>query len=453
MPNIYPPGPRGHWLLGIMPQMTRNAFALTRHLASYGDLSSALFGPFRVYQANHPELIQQFLVGNRDKLIKDPRDANVLARFLGRGLLTNEGENHKHMRKMVQPAFHMQRIRSYADTMVHYTTQMLDTWQDRTVRDVDAEMMKLTLGIVSKTLFNADISAAETKAVSDALDQLQADSIYLATRLFPIPAWLPTRINRRIKAATAVIDQIVLRVIAERRASATDEGDLLSQILLSEDEGSGERMSDQQVRDEVITLVLAGHETTANALTWCMYLLSQHPNKMRRLQAEADSVLGGRPPTLADLPYLPYNDMVIKETLRMYPPAWSLSARITQEPITLGGYNLPKNSPVMVVPNAVHHDPRWWPEPDRFDPERFTPENEKARHKYAWIPFGAGPRVCIGNTFALMEAQLVLATIVQRFDWAIDPTQRVRVEPQLTLGTKSGMRMRLFARQPEIGRT
>ena len=184
-----------------------------------------------------------------------------------------------------------------------------------------------------------------------------------------------------------------------------------------------------------------------------MYLLSQHPNKLRRLQAEMDSVLDGRPPTLADLPHLPYNEMVIKETLRMYPPAWSLSARVTQEPITLGGYDLPKNSPVMVVPNAVHHDPRWWPEPDRFDPERFTPENEKARHKYAWIPFGAGPRVCIGNTFALMEAQLVLATIVQRFDWAIDPTQRVRVEPQLTLGTKSGMRMRLFARQPEIGRT
>jgi cytochrome P450 len=449
MAKANPPGPRGHWLLGNMSELQGDPLGFMTRLAGYGDISSARFGPFRIYQLNTPELVQELLVNHRDSLIKNPHDMRPLRRFLGNGLLTNEGEGHRVQRKMMQPAFHMQRIRAYAGTMVDHTRAMLDTWRDGSVRDVDADMMKLTLGIVSKTLFNADVSEAEARAVGVALDDVQIATTQLSTMFFQPPEWLPTALNRRIKAATATFDAIIMRVINERRASNVDTGDLLSQILLSQDEG--QRMTDQQVRDETLTLFLAGHETTANALTWSLFLLSQHPNKLRRLQAEIDRVLGDRPATLADLGQLTYNEMVAKEALRLYPPAWSLSPRIVQTPITLGGHPIGKNSVVLVAPYTIHHDERWWPEPERFDPERFSPEREKEHHKYAWLPFGAGPRVCIGNTFALMEIQLVLASIIQRFDVALEPRQRVVLDPQITLGPKYGMHLRIFARNQESG--
>ncbi|HYF66217.1 MAG TPA: cytochrome P450, partial [Herpetosiphonaceae bacterium] len=348
MAKAHPPGPRGHWLLGIINEVQGDPMGFMTRMASYGDISSARFGPFRIYQLNNPGLVQDLLVNHRDSLVKNPHDMRPLRRFLGNGLLTNEGEGHRVQRKMMQPAFHMQRIRAYAATMVDHTRAMLDTWRAGEVRNVDDDMMKLTLGIVSKTLFNADVSEAEAHAVGAALDDIQAATTELSTMFFQPPAWLPTALNRRIKAATATLDAIILRVINERRASNVDTGDLLSQILLSQDEG--QRMSDQQVRDEVITLFLAGHETTANALTWSLFLLSQHPNKLRRLQAEIDRVLGDRPATLADLGQLPYNEMVVKEALRLYPPAWSLSPRVLQQPITLGGHAIGKNSVVMVAP-------------------------------------------------------------------------------------------------------
>lgn len=449
MKQPHPPGPRGNWLLGSMVELMRDSLGYMIDLASYGEISMARVGPFRVYLLNNPDAIQEFLITQRDKHTKDQRDAKLLGRFLGMGLLTNEGENHKRQRKLVQPAFHLKRIQAYADVMVEQTTRLLDTWQTGEVRDVDHEMTNLTLGIVSKTLFNADVSAAEAEAVSHALDDLQAAMTRLTTIIIPVPAWLPLPINRRIKAATATIDRIVWRVINERRASGVDEGDLLSMLLLAKDEDGQHGMSDQQVRDEVITLFLAGHETTSNALTWTLYLLSQHPKVLSRLQDELDTVLGDRPPTMADLGQLRWNEMIIKESMRLYPPAWSLGPRTVHTPITIGGYTIDKNTAVMISPYTLHHNARYWPDPERFDPERFSPENEKARHKYAYIPFGAGPRVCIGTTFATMEAQLILATIAQRFTWTIEPDQKIVLDPQLTLGPKYGMHLR-FARRPVL---
>ena len=449
MTTIYPPGPRGNWLFGNMIDLYRDSMQHMRNMTIYGDITTSRYGPFRAYLLNNPEAIQEFLITYRDNHTKSPHDAKLLGRFLGRGLLTNEGENHKRQRKLVQPAFHMKRIQSYADVMVGYTSAMLDSWRTASGIDVDHEMMKLTLNIVTKTLFNANISETEAEDVSRALDELQADMTKLSTLIVSVPEWLPLPINRRIKANTAVIDRIVWRVINERREAGTDEGDLLSMLLLSKGEDGAPGMTDQQVRDEVITLFLAGHETTANALTWTHYLLSQHPQALRRLQDELDSVLGDRTPTIADLPRLPWNEMVVKEAMRLYPPAWSLGPRIVHTPITIGGYTIDKNTAVMISPYTMHHNPRFWPDPERFDPERFSPENEKARHKYAYIPFGAGPRVCIGNTFALMEAQLIMATIAQRLNWSLDPTQKIGLDPQLTLGPKYGMRLR-FSRRPVL---
>ncbi len=449
MPTLNPPGPRGNWLLGSMLDLYRDSMQYMRDMATYGDITRSRVGPFHVYLLNNPEAIQEFLVTHRDKHTKDPRDAKLLGRFLGLGLLTNEGENHKQQRKLVQPAFHMKRIQAYADVMVAHTNALLDTWRTGSTIDVDHEMTKLTLNIVTKTLFNANVTEAEAEAVSRALDELQADMTKLSTLIVPVPAWLPLAINRRIKANTAIIDRIVWRVIEERRAAGTDEGDLLSMLLLSKGEDGAPGMTDQQVRDEVITLFLAGHETTANAMTWTLYLLSQHPEALQRLQEELDSGLAGRTPTIADLPQLAWNEMVLKESMRLYPPAWSLGPRIVHTPIPIGGYTIPKNTAVMVSPYTMHHNARYWPDPERFDPERFSAENERARHKYAYIPFGAGPRVCIGNTFALMEAQLILATIAQRLDWRLDPGQKIALDPQLTLGPKHGMHLR-FTKRPVL---
>jgi cytochrome P450 len=337
--------------------------------------------------------------------------------------------------------------------MVAFADRVIGQWQGGEYRQICDEMMSLTMFIVAKTLFNADMDsmAGQAKMIGQAIENLQAVSNSEYKSLFSWPEWVPTRNNRLRKKSKAVVYGTIDNLIAERRAAAVrgeveDTGDLLSMLLLARDE-DGYYMADNQVRDEMVTLFAAGHETTSNALSWTWYLLSQHPEVEVKLHREVDKVLNGRLPTLEDLPILPYTEMVLKESLRLYPPAWTLNARQAVEDTPVGEYLIPKDRLVFVTPYVMHRRPEYFPEPERFDPERFSPENEKKLPRYAYIPFGAGPRVCIGNSFAMMEAHLILATIASRFRLELDPEQMVELNPLITLSPKYGLRMRVVERE------
>jgi cytochrome P450 len=419
----------------------------------YGDIARFYFFGRPLYMVNNPDYIREVLVSKADSFPKAERDTAILSKFLGNGLLTNEGDSHKKQRRLVQPVFHRQRIQSYGETMVAFTDQVIEQWQGDEYRQICDEMMSLTMFIVAKTLFNADMDsiAGQAKMIGQAIEDLQAVSNAEYKTIFIWPEWVPTRNNRLRKKSRVVVYGTIDNLIAERRATAVrgqveDTGDLLSMLLLARDE-EGQLMADNQVRDEMVTLFAAGHETTSNALSWTWYLLSQHPAVEARLHREVDEVLKGRLPTLDDLPNLPYTEMVLKESLRLYPPAWTLSARQAVEDTPIGDYLIPKDRLIFVSPYVMHRRPEYFPEPERFDPERFSPDNEKKLPRYAYIPFGAGPRVCIGNSFAMMEAHLILATIARRFRLELDPTQEIELNPMITLSPKYGLKMRVVERE------
>lgn len=345
-----------------------------------------------------PALVQEVLVKKPKQFPKGKRDVDLLSRIVGRGILTNgDRDSHRMQRRLAQPAFHMRRIATYADTMVAYTEQMAAEWESNGVYDMSEEMDELTLYIVAKTLFDADMESMRGMAhtVGRSIAEMQKMTDENFDKPFTIPSWIPTPRNRKMKRNRAILDDIINGIIAERRAEGNaegnkDKGDLLSMLALAEYE-DGSRMSDEQLRDELVTMFVAGHETTSNGLMWTWYLLSQHSEIMARLQAELDDVLEGRPPTMHDLRDLPYLEMVWKEVLRLYPPAWMLNARETEENVQIGEYIIPKNTFVFVSPYALHHNERIFPDPERFDPERFSAENEPNIPKYGYIPFGAGP--------------------------------------------------------------
>jgi cytochrome P450 len=412
--------------------------------AEYGDFFVMQFGPERIMFVANPEAIYEILVPKAAQFYKgkDYRNRQSgLARFLGSGLLTSEGDFWKRQRKLVAPALHAKRIEAYAETMVSVTRRAAEGWRGRTELDVDQEMMHATLQIVAKSLFNTDI-AADAQRIGDALTILQ-HTIGGASLL---PTWIPTPREIRIRRATRALDEIIYGLIAQRRRTNEDYGDLLSMLLLAQDD-EGKGMTDLQVRDEVVTLILAGHETTANALNFTWLLLAQNPDAEAKLHAELDAVLGGRAPTLADLKQLPYTEMVIKESMRLYPPAYSFG-RMSIEDVTIAGYDLPANTDINIFTIFPHRDPRWWDQPERFIPERFTPESEANIPRYAYLPFGGGPRVCIGNSFAMMEARLMLATIAQRYQLRLPPGQQVRLDPLITLRPLGGLHMRVEEREP-----
>ncbi|MDX1993154.1 MAG: cytochrome P450 [bacterium] len=431
--------------LKLIYDFSRNPIAVFENLQKHGDMVLLeLFGS-RQYVMFHPDMYHDVLVNEAEKFHKDAQYTSEeigLAFFLGQGLLTSNGDFWKRQRKLAQPAFHTRRINAYAETMVEYTTKMLDGWQNGEIRDIDEEMMRVTLNIVAKTLFNAEI-AEDAERIGRALTTLQ----HMFTEMDLFPAWWPKPKRRLYQQALDDLNDVVYRMMNERRKNGTieDEGDLLSMLMLAEDE-NGERMSDRQVRDEAVTIILAGHETTANALNWTWYLLSQHPQIEAKLHDEIDSVLQGRVPTLADLRQLPYTEVVIKEAMRLYPPAYGISRWAIAE-AEVGGYTIPAKSVANVLAYNVHRDSRWWDEPLAFRPERWE-SGEEPRHRYAYIPFGGGPRVCIGQSFAMMEACLLLATIAQRYRLSLAPGKRVIPEPLITLRPKNGLQMRLTERQP-----
>ena len=443
-----PPGPRGHFLLGSIPDLQRNRLeTLLRNREDYGDIVY-MRGPRHLYQLNHPDDIQYVLVKGADKFNKSPMLKEVTGPVLGQGLLTSDGDLHRQQRKLVQPAFHTNRISNYAGVMVDYTTHMLDSWQDGDLRDVHHEMMTLTMQIVAKTLFDADVSE-DANSIGEAISFAVADASQDMTRLLRTPEWLPTAINHKRQENREIMKQAVMAMIEERRRSGEDKGDLLSMLLLAQDEDSGAQMSDQQVHDEAMTLFIAGHETTANALTWTLYLLSQNPDAEAKLLDELHTVLADRLPTMEDLKQLSYTDRVIKKSMRLYPPAW-MTARVAIEDVSIRGYTIPAGSVILISQYVVQRDPRYWPDPDAFQPERFAPGWDKDLPKFAYFPFGGGPRVCIGNSFAIMEANLVLATIMQRYTLDLAPGQQVEMEPLITLRSKNGIRMRLNQREPVL---
>ena len=401
-------------------------------------------GPVFVYLVNDPELIRSVLVTRADRYHKG-RGLERAKRLLGEGLLTSEDAVHLRQRRLMQPAFHRERISGYGDTMVRYAERVAERWKAGETRDVHREMVALTLAIVGKTLFDADVEG-EADEIGGAL----TEAMELFNRLFTVPFGeilekLPIPATRRFEKARGRLDATIARLIAERRKNPGDRTDLLTLLLLAQDtEGDGGGMTDAQLRDEAMTIFLAGHETTANALTWTWHLLSRNPDVEFRFHEELDRVLGGRLPAVADLPRLRYTEMVLSESMRLYPPAWIVGRRALVEH-DLGGYRIPAGSILLLSQWITHRDARFFPDPLRFDPLRFTPEAQAARPKFSYFPFGGGPRVCIGEGFAWMEGVLLLATIARR--WRLTPTgDEPTPAAMITLRPKGGLRMRIESR-------
>jgi cytochrome P450 len=439
------PGPRGHLLLGSVRDIQRDplrfGLAMTQQ---YGDIVRIRLLLWTAYLINHPDGVKHVLQENQQNYNKDLYPYQIFKPLLGRGLVTNDGKSWLHQRRLMQPAFHRKRLAAFGRLMTDTTVMMLDQWQDSAERaqqlDIAAEMLRLTLRIVGQTLFNIDLSD-ETQIVGQAVttvNKLLSDYIYAPFPLLNIP----TSRNRRLQVSYRALDQVVHDIITHRRNQYTDTGDLLSMLLSARDEETGQGMDDQQVRDEVITLLIAGHETVSTALTWTWYLLSQYPDVERQLHTELDNVLGGHLPKVEHLARLTYTRMVLEEALRLYPPAWIFGRKAIADD-EIGGYSIPANSIIVLSPYVTHRHPAFWEHPEVFDPERFTPERSAGRPHFAYFPFGGGPRVCIGNNFALMEMQLILATVAQRYTLRLVPSHPVEPEAFLSLRPQYGLPMTL----------
>lgn len=439
-----PPGPKNPPVLGQYMPFRKDPPGFLRRMArEYGDISFYRIGPAHVYQLAHPDLIRDVLVTNQHSFIK----SRVLQRakvLLGEGLLTSEAPLHTRQRRLVQPAFHRERLAGYARTMIGYATQTRDRWQDGQTLDIATEMMRLTLAIVAKTLLSADVEA-EAAAIGVSLSAVLHLFELVLMPFSRVIERLPLPSVRRFEQGKKQLDEIIYRIIDERRRSKQDAGDLLSMLLLAEDEEGSGGMTNQQVRDEALTLFLAGHETTAIALTWTWYLLSQNPQAEQSLHAEWNTVLNGRMPVPDDFAKLRYTEAVFAEAMRLYPPAWGIG-RMTLKQYEAGGYTIEPGEIVIMSPYVVHRDPRWFPDPERFDPDRWTPEQRAVRPRFSYFPFGGGARACIGEHFAWMEGVLLLATLGQRWKLRLKPGHPVDYRALLTLRPRHGMRMSVHSR-------
>lgn len=441
--------PHGHWLMGHMPQFQANALQFLTDAYRLGSIVRYRFGPFPVYVVNSPQAIHEVLVSKSDSFHKSRGTKRVLKPLLGDGLFTSDGEFWRRQRKLVSPAFHTKRIANYAEIMVDFASAQADTWHEGAEIDTEAQMSEITMRIIAKAGFDADVTG-DAGELRDAVDEALTVVDENFNTLFRLPYWVPTAKNRRFARAIARLDALIQRVIDDRRAGRTgtdsdDKGDALSMLMAAMHEDSARGMTDQHLRDEIMTLFGAGHETTAKALTWAWYVLSQRPDLLQQLQGELDSVLGGRRPTLEDLPNLTALDRFLKEVLRLYPPAWT-TTRDVQTPVEILGVPLRKNDIVVVNIYGVHRDAAIYPEPLTFDPSRWTPEFERSLPKSAYLPFGNGPRVCIGSAFAQMEAKLILAVLAQRFTLSLRPGHVVEPEDRFTLRPKYGLPMTIHER-------
>jgi cytochrome P450 len=397
--------------------------------------------PLQIYFVADPEAIDEILVKKPECFRKD-RTSRLLARVIGNGLLVNEGEPWRRQRRLLQPAFHQRHLQTYAALMVRAVERAAAGWRADEVRNVHQDMMGVTMTIVAETLFGTEVSANADQAGRAISDLMEAFSriVGLASRFQP-PAWIPTPANLRFKKSGREIDAVILRIIEARKQSDSERDDLLSLLIRARDEDGG-GMSDRQVRDEAMTLFLAGHETTALALTYALYLLARHPERQAQVADEVRRVLGGRAATFEDLPALAFTEAVMLETMRLYPPAWAF-ARQALGKVEIAGFHFSRGAEFVMSPFVVHRDARWFPDPEAFDPDRWRDDLAKRLPKFAYFPFGGGPRVCIGNRFAMMEAKLVLAGLLQRFRFEPVPETAVVLQPSVTLRPRGGVQLRL----------
>ncbi|MBC7894473.1 MAG: cytochrome P450 [Cytophagaceae bacterium] len=429
----------------LVLRLVRNPLEhFTRLAREHGDVVHVRMGREHIYLVSHPDLVREVLVGNQ-RNFKKGRALERARLLLGDGLLTSEGEHHLRHRRMIQPEFHRQHVAQYADTMVEVAARRTATWRDGAPVDMHKEMSAVALSIASQTLFGADVGH-ESEEIGAALEA--TFGTFMRTFYMPfgdLVLRLPIPSSRRFWQGAHRVQDTVNRLIAERRASGEDRPDLLSLLLRARDvEGDGGGMTDDEVRDEVLTFFLAGHETTANALTWSWVLLAAHPEVADRMAAEARA--GGDGPLTAEhLPRLPYTRMVLSESMRLYPPAWTVARRALGD-FTLGTHRIPANALVVTSQWVIQRDPRWWPDPDRFDPERWRPELAVDRPKFAYFPFGGGARMCIGEHFAWMEGILVLATIARQWHFDVRPGTTVTPHATITLRPRGGAPMTVHRR-------
>ena len=444
-PVSRPPGPKSRFPFQVLASLRFDTLEfLSRVAREFGDIVSFRAGPADYYILFHPDAIRDVLVTYDDHFIKGP--ALQRARdSLGEGLLTSEGELHRRQRRLAQPALHPQRMAGYAKEMVRQALATRDSWRDGEQIDLHKQMMRLTLRIVAKTLFDSDVGQ-EVEEIGHAMDVSVGMFARAMSPWGPLLNKLPLPSNFRFRKAWGRLNATIDRVIAERRGNAMQRDDLLSGLLAATDlEGDGGGMSDRQLRDEAITLFTAGHETTANALTFTFYLISQNPQAEATLVQELTDVLKGKPPDASDVERLEYTRMVLAESMRLYPPAWALG-RECVEPVQIAGYAIPKGATVLLSQWVTHRDARWWPDPLRFDPSRFTPEARSARPRWAYFPFGGGSRGCIGESFAWTEAILVLATVLQKWRLESFSTDPPALRPLITLRPAQPMPVRLRRR-------
>lgn len=433
-PTVLPSGPPGRRVLPRLDLFGR----ILRMAADPADQVRVRVGPVNVVLVKHPDLVHEVLVASPQDFSKG-RSTQATGAVMGQSLLTSEEPLHRERRRFLQPAFHRARMEAYAVAMIDLARQHADTWHDGQRIDALHEAMGLTLAIVSRTLFGADLGPEETRRVEAAMhDALGAFELLVVLPRPELSERLPLPRMRAMRSARTELDAVVLRLLAQRRAQGGDAGDLLSMLVQTGEDGL--QLDDREARDEAMTALLTGHETTANALAWTWYLLAQHPEAEARLAEEAQTVLGGRPAEAADLPRLTWTRQVFAESLRLFPPVWALVRRARRDHRTSYGL-IPAGSVVVATPYVLHRDARWWPDPDRFDPERFAPGAETGRSRHAFVPFGAGSRICIGEHFAWTEGVLVLATIASRWRLALDPGQQVRLDAGVTLRPRDGLPM------------
>ena len=438
-----PPGPKPHFPIGNFPLAHANPLATFEQWThEFGDIFYYRAGWLPVYFLNHPDFVEEVLVNQYQNFGKDRVVRNTRWIF-GDGLLTNEGQPWLRQRRIIQPAFHRQHISGYADTMTAYVVEFMQAWNDGDTRDIHQDMMRLTLKVVAKLLFDLEVDE-ESEKIAHSLNTLIGQGAGGRVIFPPFLRYLPVPAMKQVRRAARQLDTIAYRIIGERRANGHMNGDLLSLLMQARDEdGSG--MTDQQLRDEAVTFLLAGHETTALSLSWALYLVSMHAEAEQKLHEELRQVLGGRVPNFSDMPRLRYSERIIKEAIRLYPPGWAV-ARTALRNCEVGGYQLRRGDNVVISQWCMHRDARFFVDPLKFDPDRWSPERAQSVPKYAYFPFGAGPRGCVGQSFATMEAILLLATISQQFRFSVVPDHPVVPMPSVTLRPKHGIRMVLHRR-------
>jgi cytochrome P450 len=439
-----PPGPRDPTGIWNAFRLSTGTLEMLRDLTDrYGDVVYFKLLGTDYYLLNHPKDIEDALAHQAQSMARDEY-IETLVRTLGHGLLTSDGELWKRQRKLMAQAFTPKRIQGYGETMVAVTDRGLNLHEGQVI-NLHAEMSRISMEVVAAVLFGAAITAEQVALVGAAMETLNEFYANSPEAVLMMPRWVPTPLNRRVNAAVEQLDSVVYSIIGQRRRGGEVRDDLLDTLLRAQDEG-GAGMSDGQLRDEVITLFLAGHETTSLALAHTIYLLAKHPEIERRLVSELDEVLAGRLPTVEDAKLLRYTKQVLDESMRLYPPAWATGREVSRE-VEIAGYRIPAGAQLLLSQWLVHRDARFFPDPEAFDPDRWLPERAKLLPRYAYFPFGGGPRVCIGNHFAMLEATLVLAVLMQRHHFELLPGQTLEFTPSVTLRQKGpGLRARVHRR-------